>query len=237
MTLTWANLNKGCRTLKESVMSQLSKKDTNWSVNHTVFTSKTSAPAELGPDINAKGTKQNVKIVWNSAEEVTDLEFTFSINVKGSRKKQTMQSQKTHCTSQQDILTWQDIKNTSNIHSVHCLNIIRVVGNFILLRLLVRKCIKARWHFHVTSCTLGLNNMVVKSFFFNAICGILRQKKILLNSSAKPKKTGVLSEACYIRTADIPAWGGHCLIHSWVPLQISYMKNEVLKADFKSNWA
>lgn len=59
------------------------------------------------------------------------------------------------------------------------------------------------------------------------------KNKILLNSSAKPKKAGVLSEAfATLRAADVPAQGGHCLIHSRVPLQISYMKNEVLKADF-----
>lgn len=86
MTLTWANLNKGGKILKE----KKKKGDTNWTFNPTVFKSKTSVPAELGPGTNAKGTKQNVKIVWNSAEEVADLKFTFSINVKESREKQTM---------------------------------------------------------------------------------------------------------------------------------------------------
>lgn len=41
---------------------------------------------------------------------------------------------KNQCTSQQDILTWQSIKNTSNTHSVHFLNIICAMVNFILLR-------------------------------------------------------------------------------------------------------
>lgn len=181
-------------------MSQPPKRVTNWTLKK----------AELGPDSNAKGMKQNVQTVWNSAEEVTDLKFSFSINVTKAEKNKPCRAKKTHCTSQQDILTWQDIKNTRNIHSVHCLNIIHVMVNFILLGLLLRECIKAWWHFHVTSC---LNNMVVKLFFFNAICGVLGPKEILLNSWAKPKKAGALSEAfATLRTADVPAQGGHWFI-------------------------
>lgn len=71
--MSYPNLQKGTQT--ELVIA--------------VFKSKTNAPAELGPDTNAKGTRQNAKIVRKSAEEVTDLQFTFSINVKESREKQT----------------------------------------------------------------------------------------------------------------------------------------------------
>lgn len=84
---------------------------------------------------------------------------------------------------------------------------------------------------------LDLNNMVVKLLFCNAIYGILGQKIILLNRSAEPTKPLVLSEAfaALRRKVAIPNLRRPVFALFLSSIKSQAMKNEVLKADFKSN--
>lgn len=84
---------------------------------------------------------------------------------------------------------------------------------------------------------LDLNNMVVKLLFCNAIYGILGQKIILLNRSAEPTKPLVLSGAfaALRRKVAIPNLRRPVFALFLSSIKSQAMKNEVLKADFKSN--